>query len=287
MRGDFDAFITTERELSTVRHEASVAASRTAAIAAVIGILASLVLIVAFATYLGRVIVRPVRSMAIAAGRIAAGDLNARASDVGVAEIGTLGRSFNTMAASVERTQAELARVAEEQSALRRVATLVARGVAPADVFAAVTEEVGVLLDADLAHMARFETDGTATGIAGWSRGAEGVPIGRHVSLRGESATASVQRTGRAALGCGRARPAARRQRRGYRRRCSRQPCGLGWSSPWGGHRVDRRCPDRLRTGPHERAGRFDPGQRVSVTVLTMQGQRSVDVELASRPPGL
>ena len=199
MRADFDAFITTERELSMVRHEASVAASRTAAIAAVIGILASLVLIVAFATYLGRVIVRPVRSMANAAGRIAAGDLTARASDVGVAEIGTLGRSFNAMAASVERTQAELARVAEEQSALRRVATLVARGVAPADVFAAVTEEVGVLLDADLAHMARFETDGTASGIAGWSPGAEGVPIGRHVSLQGESATASVLRTGRAA----------------------------------------------------------------------------------------
>jgi signal transduction histidine kinase len=108
MRADFDAFITTERELSTVRHEASVAASRTAAIAAVIGILASLVLIVAFATYLGRVIVRPVRSMANAAGRIAAGDLTARAPDVGVAEIGTLGRSFNAMAASVERTQAEL-----------------------------------------------------------------------------------------------------------------------------------------------------------------------------------
>jgi S1-C subfamily serine protease len=32
---------------------------------------------------------------------------------------------------------------------------------------------------------------------------------------------------------------------------------------------------------------RFDPGQRMSVTVLTMQGQLTVDVELASRPPGL
>ena len=35
--------------------------------------------------------------------------------------------------------------LAEEQAALRRVATLVARGVSPEDVFAAVTEEVGRL----------------------------------------------------------------------------------------------------------------------------------------------
>ena len=41
--------------------------------------------------------------------------------------------SFNTMAASLERSQAELERYAEDQAALRRVATLVARDVAPAE----------------------------------------------------------------------------------------------------------------------------------------------------------
>ena len=40
-------------------------------------------------------------------------------------------------------------RVADEQAALRRVATLVAGGVPPEDVFAAVTQEVGRLLGAD------------------------------------------------------------------------------------------------------------------------------------------
>ena len=41
-----------------------------------------------------------------------------------------------------------LARLAEEQAALRRVATLVAHGVPPEEVFAAVAEEVGRLLPA-------------------------------------------------------------------------------------------------------------------------------------------
>jgi GAF domain-containing protein len=45
----------------------------------------------------------------------------------------------------------QLARLAEEQAALRRVATLVARGVAPAEVFAAVAHEVAMLLSADFA----------------------------------------------------------------------------------------------------------------------------------------
>ena len=40
-------------------------------------------------------------------------------------------------------TREQLTRLAGEQAALRRVATLVARGAAPADVFDAVTEELG------------------------------------------------------------------------------------------------------------------------------------------------
>ncbi len=38
--------------------------------------------------------------------------------------------------------RAVLARLAEEQAALRRVASMVARGAAPEEVFAAVTEEL-------------------------------------------------------------------------------------------------------------------------------------------------
>src|SRR5882724_8468907 len=58
---------------------------------------------------------------------------------------------------------AEFRRIADEQAALRRVATLVARGVPPDLVFAAVAEEVGALFGVDAAAIVRFAPDGEAT----------------------------------------------------------------------------------------------------------------------------
>ncbi len=52
-------------------------------------------------------------------------------------------------------------RLADEQAALRRVATLVAQDVPSSDLFGAVAGEVGVLLGADLGGMIRYEDDGT------------------------------------------------------------------------------------------------------------------------------
>jgi PAS domain S-box-containing protein len=94
-------------------------------------------------------------------------------------------------------SRVELARLADEQAALRRVATLVARGVPPPEVFAAVAREVGRLLGVDATHMARYEADGTATGIAAWSPGGRQAPVGTRVGLEGDSVTGSVFRTGR------------------------------------------------------------------------------------------
>jgi signal transduction histidine kinase len=63
----------------------------------------------------------------------------------------------------------ELSRLIGEHAALRRVATLVARG-APADeLFAAATEEVGQVLGVDVAHLIRYESDGSVTVVAAWS----------------------------------------------------------------------------------------------------------------------
>jgi PAS domain S-box-containing protein len=93
----------------------------------------------------------------------------------------------------------ELARLADEQAALRRVATLVARGVPPPDVFAAVANEVGVLLGVDATHMARYELDGTATGVAAWSLAGDHKPVGTRVNTEGESIVGIVSRTGRPA----------------------------------------------------------------------------------------
>jgi GAF domain-containing protein len=83
--------------------------------------------------------------------------------------------------------------------ALRRVATLVARGMSAAEIFAAVAEEAGRLLDADLAHMLRYKPDGTVTVVVGWSPAGDHLPIGSRQTLEGQSASAIVSRTGRPA----------------------------------------------------------------------------------------
>jgi GAF domain-containing protein len=69
------------------------------------------------------------------------------------------------VATAVSNAQAreDLQRLADAQAALRRVATLVARGIGPDAVFRAVASEVGVIFGADVAAIVRFEDDGTAT----------------------------------------------------------------------------------------------------------------------------
>jgi len=75
-------------------------------------------------------------------------------------------------------SRAEGSKMAEEQAALRRVATLVARGVSQDEVFAAVNEEVGWLVGADPTSLLRFEADDTVTLVAAWSSEDAGFPIG-------------------------------------------------------------------------------------------------------------
>ena len=74
--------------------------------------------------------------------------------------------------------RAEGSKMAEEQAALRRVATLVARGVSQGELFAAVNEEVGWLVGADPTSLMRFEADDTVTLVAAWSAADAGFPIG-------------------------------------------------------------------------------------------------------------
>src|ERR1700690_2856992 len=67
-------------------------------------------------------------------------------------------------------SRAALARLAEEQAALRRVATLVAWATAPQEVFAAVAEEVGRLLAADFAVLVRYDPQDTLEVVGTWTR---------------------------------------------------------------------------------------------------------------------
>jgi signal transduction histidine kinase len=96
-------------------------------------------------------------------------------------------------------SRAGLARLAEEQAALRRVATLVAHGAPPEEVFAAVAEEVGRLLPVDRASMGRYEPDGTSAFLAAWGTASEHFPVGRRISLGGHDFATLVAKTGRPA----------------------------------------------------------------------------------------
>jgi signal transduction histidine kinase len=86
-------------------------------------------------------------------------------------------------------------RLADEQAALRRVATLVAHGAAPSAVFDAVTAEVAELLDVSAVSLARYDND-ALTVVA--NRGAF-VRVGDRYPLGGTNVTSIVLRTGRTA----------------------------------------------------------------------------------------
>jgi CHASE3 domain sensor protein/GAF domain-containing protein len=198
MRARFDAFIATEHGLAQAQEDRSDQAARRAVAAAVGGLLISVLLALAFTGYLTRAIVRPVVQAAQMAVQLAGGNLSTRMPTTGVAEIGQLERAFNDMAGSLERHRDDLAELAAEQAALRRVATLVARGVSPDDLFTRVAEEVGTLLGADLTTMVRFGSDraelvaeaGDTTGL---------VPVGTSWDRTGPWTVTQVWQTGRSA----------------------------------------------------------------------------------------
>jgi signal transduction histidine kinase len=91
----------------------------------------------------------------------------------------------------------ELGRLVQEQAALRRVATLVARGSSPEDVFVKVAEEVGLLLGVDSAAIQRYEPDGSATVVGNWGKLGDAFRIGTRLKLDGDSIIALVYRTER------------------------------------------------------------------------------------------
>jgi signal transduction histidine kinase len=109
-----------------------------------------------------------------------------------------IGAFAELVATAIANTAArtEISRLAEEQAALRRVATLVARGTQPGEVFAAVAEEIGRILDAEVACVVRYEPDATGTVMATWGD-ASFWPIGSNWALEGVAAR--VLRTRRAA----------------------------------------------------------------------------------------
>jgi len=99
-------------------------------------------------------------------------------------------------AISSSESRAGITHLADEQMALRRVATLVARGAPPEAVFTAVTQETGQLLKVEITSMVRYEPDGTSTVVASWGRGAKAsLPVGDREPLGGKNLVTIISET--------------------------------------------------------------------------------------------
>jgi signal transduction histidine kinase len=101
------------------------------------------------------------------------------------------------VATAIANTQAheDLQRLADEQAALRRVATLVAQGADSQVVFDAVCVETGRLLDATTVNLAHFSDDGFNETVAGWSLRNVHVPTGTRLPLEGSTVNSLVRDT--------------------------------------------------------------------------------------------
>ena len=146
----------------------------------------------------------PIHSFAIADGEAAAALVIAVVTAYVVSELArrahVRAEAARAHAREAEEAQASQRRLADEQAALRRVATLVAGGLPTREIFEAVTREVGLLCDADVARMERFETDGHVTAIAAWSRDARAqLAVGTRFALECLSIAAQVRETERPA----------------------------------------------------------------------------------------
>ena len=108
IREQFATFLTSERRLGEQRDEHARVTARNALIVGGIALAAALLLILLGALYVNRAVARPVREAADAAENIAGGDFSSRLETRGPGEVGQLERSFNSMAASLERTLADL-----------------------------------------------------------------------------------------------------------------------------------------------------------------------------------
>jgi signal transduction histidine kinase len=205
LRAEFNRFTAGERAALAVYQDRVDSTARRSVVVAAVGLGLSILLVAGFAGFLTRAVIRPVRRAAAMAGRLAGGDLAVRMPETGTAEVGDLQRAFNTMGSSLEISQDELRRLAEEQAALRRVATLVAHGVAPREVWDAVVAEVEQLLEPDSSALLRCGPDGKATIVA--TRGLLADNLDEDTTCSGdgdggsdrESVVATVRRTGQPA----------------------------------------------------------------------------------------
>ena len=107
-----------------------------------------------------------------------------------------IGQFTELMATAIANAEAraQVTRLAEEQAALRRVATLVAQAARPAAVFDAVTAEVAQLLDATEVTLSRYEDD--MLNVVARQGRASHVEVGQRFPVGGANVTSTVMRAG-------------------------------------------------------------------------------------------
>jgi signal transduction histidine kinase len=166
------------------------------------GLLPALASAVAAAALLDYYLIHPVDAFAVAdpnnvVALVAFLLAGAVSSVVGLAARRT--QEAETLAGEIAESREELRVLAAEQAALRRVATLVARGVPPAEIFPAVAHEVGSVFGADATPIARLDPDGVATVVAVVGDPPAALTVGSRWKPEPPLAIAMVLRTGRSA----------------------------------------------------------------------------------------
>jgi signal transduction histidine kinase len=119
------------------------------------------------------------------------------------ARLDAIGLVAGQLAAFLDNAQVygEYRRIADEQAALRRVATLVAKAAPPQEVFDAVAAECGQLLAAEVSSLVRYDPPDSAEVVGVWTSVDRPVPtpVGWRLPLGGENLCTVVYRTSRPA----------------------------------------------------------------------------------------
>ena len=100
---------------------------------------------------------------------------------------------------AVGRDVTDILRVRDEQSALRRVATLAATATPPSAIFDSVAEEIGHVLAVGTSAVWRYHADGSGEIVAQWCQTGEGLPVGLRVPHVPGSLTGTIRETKRPA----------------------------------------------------------------------------------------
>jgi signal transduction histidine kinase len=113
----------------------------------------------------------------------------------------TLAGLARSRAVEAHQRRREAESLAEQHAALRRVATLVARGLPPSDVFSAVAAELARCLRVDHSALVCYQPDGAALLLAAHDvpGGVKKMCVGERFSVEGETVASLVWRAGRAA----------------------------------------------------------------------------------------